>query len=366
VFDMKYMLVGATAAMALLGSAVLATAHAQDERSKGPAPDGKGVQRGPTSGESERAKEPPRQRSGQRDDRPAGTPRTDQDRPQPKATQQQRPPDRDQPRTGQQRQQEKDQPKAAQQERQDRDRQKATRQEDRERQKVQREQQDRDRAKAAEQRDRDRPKATEQQRPDKDRPRTTEGKDRPDAKGERVRTQVSEQNRRSAGDRIRKTRVERVQRSRINVSIDIGATLPRSVRLYALPVVIYEVAPAYRGYRYVVLEDDTILIVDARTYVIVDVIPAGTERADVPRRHLTLSTEEMRFVSANVRRERTADVRVRLALGAEVPRGVELLVFPDTVTDRVGELARFRYIVAEDDVVIVDPDDRGVVLVIGD
>jgi hypothetical protein len=57
---------------------------------------------------------------------------------------------------------------------------------------------------------------------------------------------------------------------------------------------------------------------------------------------------------------------VRLALGAEVPRDVELLAFPRDVVSQVPELGNYRYIVAENDVVIVDPRERGVVLVITD
>ena len=316
---MRNILVGATAAMTLLGAAVLATAHAQDDKSKSAAPEGKGTQRGPASGESERAKQPPTPspKAERRDDGSGKGAQGNQERPQPKATQQQRQPDRDQPKTTQPQQQEKDRPKAAQQQQQQRDR---------------------DRAKATEQRDKDRPKATQQQRKD-DQPKAAEGKDRPDAKGERVRTQVTEQNRRSAGDRIRQTRVERVQRSRINVNVNIGARIPRSVRLHVLPVVIYDVAPAYRGYSYVLLDDDTILIVDAATYEIIDVIPAGSLRADLPGRSLTLSAEQMRFVFSSVPRDRTADVRVRLALGAEVPRSVELLAFPEE-GDRADRRAR--------------------------
>ena len=72
----------------------------------------------------------------------------------------------------------------------------------------------------------------------------------------------------------------------------------------------------------------------------------------------------MRFIHARVSKDRQADVRVRLALGAEVPRVFELLAFPGEVVARIPEVERYRYVVAENDVVIVDPTDRGVVLVI--
>jgi hypothetical protein len=117
--------------------------------------------------------------------------------------------------------------------------------------------------------------------------------------------------------------------------------------------------------------EDEIVIVDPASYVIVDVIPVSTQRADRPgdrpaRAQLTLTPEQMRFVYANVPKDRTAELRVRLALGAEVPREVELETFPAEVLNRVPELDRFRFVVAERDVVVVDPNERAVVLVITD
>jgi hypothetical protein len=101
--------------------------------------------------------------------------------------------------------------------------------------------------------------------------------------------------------------------------------------------------------------------------VIVDVIPAGSQRADRPgRTHLTLSQEDMRFIYRTVPKGRTANVRVRLALGAEVPRDVELIEFPADVVERVPDVRRYRYIVTENDIVLVDPDDHQVALVINE
>ena len=96
-------------------------------------------------------------------------------------------------------------------------------------------------------------------------------------------------------------------------------------------------------------------------------IPAGSQRADRPgRAHLTLSADDMRFIYRTVPKDRTANVRVRLALGAEVPRDVELVAFPDDVVERVPDVRRYRYIVTENDIVIVDPDDHAVALVINE
>lgn len=372
---MRYVLVSAAAAMALVGAATIGNAQAPDDKGKGPAAEGKGSaqEKAPPQREPGAAKQAPQAAPGRSEPRAEG-------RTEPKSEPRkgaQRDTDKDQPRKGAQRDMDKDRPKAAERQPKDQDRPKST------------ESPDKDRPKAAEQKPKDQPrttdipksskepgkdqKATEQRPKDqpRDRSKSTEGpqqgkdtsKSATQRQGERV--QVSEQQRTSVRERLTKER--RVDKTRINVSVNIGTTIPRSVRLHTLPVAIVSLAPAYRGYSYIVLEDDTICIVEPRTYVIVDVIPAGTQRADRPgRAHLALSADQMRFIFTSVPKQHRADVRVRLALGAEVPRDVELLAFPGVVTERVPEVRRYRYIVSGDDVVVVDPNDNGVVLVINE
>jgi len=67
--------------------------------------------------------------------------------------------------------------------------------------------------------------------------------------------------------------VRRVDRTRINFTINVGAVVPRTFELYPLPAPILAVVPAYRGYLYIVVGDD-LLIIHPRTYEIVAVIPA--------------------------------------------------------------------------------------------
>jgi Protein of unknown function (DUF1236) len=209
-----------------------------------------------------------------------------------------------------------------------------------------------DRPKGAERPDRDRPKGAE--RPDRDQPKGAERPDRDQPKGARL----GEQQRGEVGARLRQTRVER---ARVQVSVNTGARVPRSVRLHPLPSAVFASVPHYRGYSYFVRQDDTIVIVDTRTYVVVDVIPAATRAAG-----LSLSAEQMHFIYITVPKGRTADVRLRLALGAEVPDDVELLPFPAEVRMQIPELEGYRYVVAGRDVAIVDPRDRDIALVISE
>jgi hypothetical protein len=241
----------------------------------------------------------------------------------------------------------KDRPKGA--ERPDKDRPKGAERPDKDRPKGA-ERPDTDRPKGAERPDTDRPKGAE--RPDTDRPKGAEapGKDRP--------KRLSEQQRSDFGAKLRRSGVEK---TRVQVNVSVGARIPRSVRLHPLPAVILSSAPSYRGYSYFVEADDTIVIVDPRTYVVVDVIPASTRAAG-----LRLTPDQMRLIYRSVPKDRTADVRVRLALGAEVPASVTLLRFPGDIRAQVPEVSRYRYIVAGRDVVIVDPDDREIALVISE
>ncbi|WP_284212022.1 DUF1236 domain-containing protein, partial [Methylobacterium brachythecii] len=59
----------------------------------------------------------------------------------------------------------------------------------------------------------------------------------------------------------------------VNFNVSVGTAIPRSVRLNPLPATILTLVPAYRGYDYVLVGDD-IVIIDPDTYEIIDVIPA--------------------------------------------------------------------------------------------
>jgi len=207
------------------------------------------------------------------------------------------------------------------------------------------------------------------QRPDRDREQGKAAERRtPDRTGQAQpanRVQASEQQHTEVRQHLLRDR--KVERSKLNVAVNIGAAVPRSVRLHPLSTAIIGFAPVYRGYSYIVLEDETICIVDPRSYVIVDVIPASTQRAELPRGgHLSLSADERRLVLASVDRRHIADIDVRLALGAEIPRSVELERFPDRVIERIPKLHSYRYVVTQDQVIILDPSDRQVALLISD
>lgn len=181
------------------------------------------------------------------------------------------------------------------------------------------------------------------------------------------RIQASNEQRKGVRERLfRERRIDRITKRDFRAKVAIGSRVDRRHHrhLHRLTPAILAFAPIYAGYSYLVVDDD-ICIVDPATYYVVDVIPSSVEyAAGSSRPQLVLSAEDMRFIHASVPKDRPVDVRIRLALGAEIPGPIDLERFPGGVIDRVPQIEGYRYIVVEDDVVIVDPNDRLVALVI--
>jgi hypothetical protein len=95
------------------------------------------------------------------------------------------------------------------------------------------------------------------------------------ASGSKTSVQLDDQQRTKISQTIRQkdVNIRRVSRSEINFTINVGAVVPRTVTLYPLPAPIIAVVPAYRGYLYIVV-DDQLLIIHPQTLEIVAVIPA--------------------------------------------------------------------------------------------
>jgi uncharacterized protein DUF1236 len=169
---------------------------------------------------------------------------------------------------------------------------------------------------------------------------------------------------------FRQSNVQRIARNRLGIVPAVGNHIPRRHRLHRFTPALIAFAPLYATYSYIVV-DDTICIVDPVSYDIVDVIDEGSfETAGpplAPSQNLLLSPEEMHLVYADVPKEPArTELRIRLALGTEVPRSVTLFAFPDAVIAQVPKVAPFRYIVVDDDVVIVDPADYEIAMVISE
>jgi hypothetical protein len=160
-----------------------------------------------------------------------------------------------------------------------------------------------------------------------------------------------------------------MNRARVhNVNFDhhVGRRIPRRIHLFAIPVAVFAFFPYYEDYSYFIVDDD-ICIVDPRTYVVVDVIDAaywnGPGRPHVAG--LQLSAHQIAIVRESIPVDfPDAGVHLRLALGAETPGDVELHQFAPFVLDRVPQLRDYRFLVAGDQIVIVQLGDRSIALVI--
>lgn len=83
--------------------------------------------------------------------------------------------------------------------------------------------------------------------------------------------QVSAEQRTKIKSHMGELRAGRV--NNVNFSISVGTVVPHSVTLHALPPAVVEIVPAYRGYRYILVQDE-IVIIDPNTLRIVAVIDA--------------------------------------------------------------------------------------------
>jgi hypothetical protein len=348
---MKRKLIAGAAALTLLGTATLGAAQAQDR------------DRGRGGGGADAPRAEPRQQQQQQAprverSRPEAAPRV-QRAPERSVQQPQRErPQRAEPRQRQQaepRQRERQQPKAVER----------PRPEPKKQQAAPKREQAPDREKQAN--PKREPSPAGRQKADRKQDAPDRGQaSNPRGDSQRVnRVQANnEQRKRVRDDVFRERGINRVSRKDFGVFLSVGSRVHRRHRLHHLTPAILAFAPIYRGYEYIIV-DDTICIVDPQTYVIVDVIPSSLEYADSQQRpQLALSASEMAFIYASVPKDHTADVRVRLALGAEVPISVEVQLFPDGVIERVPQIQAYGFIVVDDDVVVVDPYDREVALVI--
>ena len=88
---------------------------------------------------------------------------------------------------------------------------------------------------------------------------------------------------------------------------------------------------------------------------------SGCSGDSASSRELALSPEQQRCVYSSVPKFAKADLHMPLALGAEVPRDVKLFIFPGETLACDARLANFRFVVVEDQIVIVNPADYSVV-----
>jgi hypothetical protein len=184
-------------------------------------------------------------------------------------------------------------------------------------------------------------------------------------RGSGDRVQLSEQKRTSVRERMSKSAASNRVTS-VNFDVRVGVNVPRNTTLHVLPPDVVEIVPEYRGYRYVYVRDE-IVIIHPTNYVVVAVIGGEGRVGSRAGSRITLAADDRVFV----RRHVDLGARVRLGIGGisigmNLPDSVELRPLPTVIVERYPDLRDHRYFVYEEDVVIVEPRSREVVLVIED
>ncbi|OMI11915.1 hypothetical protein BSN85_10650 [Bradyrhizobium brasilense] len=160
----------------------------------------------------------------------------------------------------------------------------------------------------------------------------------------------------------------------VNFSLSIGTAVPRDVHLQPLPAEVVEIVPQYRGYNFVLVRDE-IVIVEPSSYKIVAVLPySGRSTAAAParteQRKTTFSDKDREVIRKHakarpVERERRtttgSSVRTEIRTGERVPEGVEIEAFPEEVYRDAPSLREYRYINRDSRTYIVEPHERRII-----
>jgi len=169
-------------------------------------------------------------------------------------------------------------------------------------------------------------------------------------------------------ERVHDTLFRTGERSDIDVTVNIGTPLPERVRPRPLPTTIVEIAPEYRGYDYVIVREE-IVIVEPKTRRVVEVIHRGHGQVQGQNRVGTaprLTEAQRAQIIAYAREQRIASVQGQLTLdaGANVPSDVNLVPLPDEIVTEIPAIRSYSFFVVSDQVVLVDPQSRQVVEVV--
>ena len=153
----------------------------------------------------------------------------------------------------------------------------------------------------------------------------------------------------------------------VNVAVSIGADLPGELDVRPLPPAVIALVPEYRGYDYVVVHDE-IVIVEPSTRRVVEMIREGgpMEGMAAPAGRIDLTEAQSRMLFETVRREGIPEARLgeEIADGATVPAEITLEPVPHEVVAEIPMIERYRLFRANDRVVLVDPETREVIDVI--
>jgi hypothetical protein len=162
----------------------------------------------------------------------------------------------------------------------------------------------------------------------------------------------------------------------VNFSLSVGTAVPRDIRLQPLPADVVQVVPQYRGYNFLVVRNE-IVIVDPSSYQIVTVLPrSGGSTAAAPARSQSkvsftdkdrdavrkhVKTRPERQATGSTAQTTGSSARMVIRRGERLPEAVEVEEFPETVYRDAPALREYRYLHRENRTYLVDPGERMVI-----
>jgi hypothetical protein len=152
----------------------------------------------------------------------------------------------------------------------------------------------------------------------------------------------------------------------VNFSVSVGAVVPEHVHYRPLPDEIVSIVPQYRGYDYVIVHDE-VVIVEPKTRKIVTVLHEGGGGGTSARRaRLSIPTEKRSKIRSEIisSYHGPRDARFDVRVGERLPESVTLQRLPPEVYALDPDLRTYEYVVVGEEVVFVEPQTREIVEVL--
>jgi hypothetical protein len=149
--------------------------------------------------------------------------------------------------------------------------------------------------------------------------------------------------------------------SDVSFKVSVGTTVSEHVHLAPVPEEIVRIVPQFRGYDYVIVRDE-IVIVHPRTRKIVEVIhKSGGSSAKSASIHLTKEQRHRFKTTVETTGSTRAPDRIELRQGVTLPDDVVLEDVPDTIITEVPAIREYRYVVIGNEIGLVEPQTRRVI-----
>jgi hypothetical protein len=149
--------------------------------------------------------------------------------------------------------------------------------------------------------------------------------------------------------------------SDVNFKVSVGTTLSEHVHLEPVPEEIVRIVPQFRGYDYVIVRDE-IVIVHPRTRKIVEVIhKRGGSSGKSASIQLTKEQRHRFKTSVETTGSTRAPDRIELRQGVTLPEDIILEDVPETIITEVPAIREYRYVVIGNEIGLVEPRTRRVI-----